>query len=351
MKIKNICLFLFFIISAWAITLNKVQAQQKSLLGLSKKDSIRQLYIENYDNDIIVKTFGAYRQLSINFSPQKIRNIDLQYLPNVASTGGFGIVFKRIALNVGFKLRQDENATRNRGQSQYLDLQLNSFGKKIGYDLYYQNYQGYYINNPAVVFGQWTNATLPQRPDMRIQNIAANVSYFFNHRKFSYRSVFVFDERQIKPAGSFILTASIGYLNLSADSSFIPQNRVIPFENNSDFNQAKFYTFAFAPGYGYNLILFKSVFLSASISTNLGIQIHQYGLNQTDRSFANSLFKLLGRASIGYSSQRFFAAGYFQFDTNNLSTEQVNVSTTVLNFGILAGYRFRTKLLNNFSIF
>lgn len=52
-----------------------------------------------------------------------------------------------------------------------------SLTKKLTYDVYYQDYQGYFIEN---IKNRFAGIALEQRDDIRLKNIAANVSYVFN---------------------------------------------------------------------------------------------------------------------------------------------------------------------------
>lgn len=319
---------------------------------LQAQDSIRHHYIDEFNDHLIPKTFINYRQLGFRISPKSRGETGIQYNPNVATTYGFGVVFKKLSVSFGLKFPQPAIEQTNKGDSKYLDFQINSFGRRFGYDIIYQDYKGYYIENPGSVLPNWGGGSVfPQRNDLHLLNISANFNYIFNPNKFSYRSIFIFDERQLRSAGSFILTGSANYLTIRADSSLIPTQTNLNFDRIDDFSKGNFFGIAVAPGYAYNLILFRSIFFSLGLTATFGLQFQEYGLNNFSRQYLGLLFKFLARAAIGYNGKRFFIGISGFIDGTTLALDKNSISANTSNWSIFLGYRFKTKLLSGKKIF
>ena len=132
-----------------------------------------------------------------------------------------GVRFKGVGISYGYKVPQQPLFGNRAGTiSEFTDLRVNSYGKKIGFDILYQQYKGFFstdldlssvsniFNSVGSIFG---SEPFEKRNDLELRNYSANVYYVFNNDKFSYRGAFVMDQRQLKSAGSFILTGSVSY--------------------------------------------------------------------------------------------------------------------------------------------
>jgi len=304
------------------------------------------LFIKTYSDYFLVKSYINSRSLQFSISPPSDTN-QVQYAPNVNAVAGFGVYFKGLGLSFNFKLTQPSQVRKQKGQSQYTDFRLNSFGKKIGFDAYYQDYKGYYIENPNEIFPNWRGLAFPKRGDLEIQNIATNVFYIFNRDKFSYRSSFVHDEQQLRSSGTFLLTASLGYLRIKADSSLIPRNpRFRRGKDKSFFRNANAYSFAITPGYAYNFVFLKKMYFSLSLSALVGMQYYYLTLpNERKVDDFASFFKGIGRMSLGYNSEKWVLGFNLQLDAQTLNTPNIKMNTTLTDFSFFIGRRFPTKIL------
>jgi hypothetical protein len=315
--------------------------------GLAQSD-----YIRAYDDDIIAKTFVNNRALGIRLSPKGQRE-HISYQPNVIGTIGVGGVFKRVSVNVGFRLAeqspQHQLRQQQRGDSRYFDLQINRFGRKVGFDVYYQDYKGYYHRNPEAVYGAWTSDIYPHRPDIDLLNFSANVYYVFNNERFSYRATHVHDEQQNRSAGSFILTSSFIYSELFADSSLVPRSMQSGY--GPGFSQGAFYGLAVVPGYAHTFVV-KKFYFNLTGSASLGLQRSRYHLSdEPPRRGVSPFAKFIGRSALGYNGDRFFTGLTFYIDTQTVKLGQLMYGTNITSASLLFGYRFRTRLLKGKKLF
>lgn len=322
---------------------------------LSFQGSAQEESIEGFEDYFLVKTEINNRSLHFSIFPRsdgKTLNEKIIYSPSVSNTFGIGANFKRFGLSFNFKLSQDSELKNRQGESDYLDFQFRSFGKKLGFDVYYQNYQGYFISNPNEVFLNFDNSgTLPRRDDLRIQNISTNIFYVFNSDRFSYRAAFVHDERQVKSAGSFILTGSLGYFHASADSSFIPPNTNIEFQPTAFFNTSDFYTLALTPGYACNLIFFKNFYLNLGLSALLGLQYQEVKSDILNETGFNPFFKGIFRTGLGYNGKTWVTGLSLSGDIQAFTMDFVQYNSTNLNISLFLAYRIKTNLMKGKKTF
>ncbi|MEO1655122.1 MAG: DUF4421 family protein [Bacteroidota bacterium] len=274
------------------------------------------------------------------------------YRPSVQNMVGIGVGFKDLAINVNFKLRQNSAISARQGSSAYTNIHVHSYGRKLGYDIYYQKYRGYFIENLGnFVNGLFSGEELQQRDDLRLRNISTNVYYVFNPDRFSYRSAFVLDERQTRSGGSFILTGSLGYFKASADSSFIPPDTDIEFDPRAHFYNADFYTFAVSPGYAHNFIFWKNCYFSGGISGMIGLQYQQAQADNFRTKGVNYFLKGIVRSSLGYNAQKWVAGISMTMDIQGLNTEFMQFRSNNLDLGIFFAYRIKTRWMKGKTTF
>ncbi len=314
----------------------------------SSTSQAQRKYFQTFDDCLLLKTSISNSSLNLSLSPRsngltKFSKL-IWYRPSVQNTIGIGLGFKDLALHFNFKLRQNATIEARQGNSKYSDLQIHSYGKKLGYDIYYQTYKGYYIENlDNFVNGLFSGNQLQQRDDLRLKNFSTNVFYVFNPQKFSYRSAFVLDEKQLRSGGSFILTGSLGYFQVSADSSIVPSNTDIAFHSKAHFNQVDFYTLAVTPGYAHNFVFPKGFYFSVGVSGLIGLQYHEGHAEEYANKGFHYFLKGIFKSSLGYNVEKWVAGISLTTDIQGMNTEFVQFRTNNLNISLFLARRIRVK--------
>ena len=120
------------------------------------------------------------------------------------------------------------------GKTRRFDLSTHIYGRKMIFDLAMQWYKGYYLANPENIVAGWQQGDpYPSREDIKVFTFGASGWYVFNHRKFSYRAAFTFNERQLKSAGSPVLGGGFSWYFVNADSSLVSDVYVNEFDSIS----------------------------------------------------------------------------------------------------------------------
>jgi hypothetical protein len=311
-----------------------------------------------YNDYILVKTSVNNRSLNFNLSP-RIDGITqfrqrLWYRPSVLNSLGISVAFKDFGIGYSFKVAQNPLIASRQGKSEYTNLQISSFGKKIGYDVFYQDYKGYFISNLDITSVKnlvnsiktlTSGDTLLRRDDMEFQNYQANVYYASNSSKFSYRSAFVFDERQLKSGGSFIVNGALGYTVAKADSSIIPSDDKIGFNPRAYYNRMSFYSLAVTPGYAYSLIFPSGLYATASASALVGLFYYDAFTETFNNDGLSYFLKGIVRFSAGYHTDKCIAGVAASGDVQGFNTKYVQFRTSVIDVSFFLGYRIRTRFM------
>ncbi len=321
-----------------------VQAAEKSMRLTDPSDTLSNEFIRSYPDRFYIRPFITSRSLRMSLLDSSPNRNRLKYRPNNRPYAGVSVYL--FDLGVSLSLRLPETITDNAqrfGETKIFDIQANIYAKRIGADLIYQKYEGFYVNNPKDFIQQWNqNNPFPQRRDLALSTLFTNVFYIFNHKRFSFRSAFNQADRQMKSKGSFFLTESFSRIHISSDSSLVPPEASDEFTPIQGFNGGDFYTLAIMPGYAHNFIM-KKVYINASVALGLGNQWKNYVLNGVDINEQEAGLVANFRGGFGYNGDRFFSGISSFFQNVSVDVDRLTVKGLSSNIKVFVGYRFEEK--------
>jgi hypothetical protein len=311
--------------------------------GIAQTEDLNELarakYVERFPEYFFV--WPVLKQRSTSFVLQSTQDTHqkLTYRPNVTYHAGAGAYVFGLGIQFVLALPQSSASIEKYGKSDAVDLQANILGKNWGIDLFTQNYKGYYIEDPNQPVPP--GAPFPTRTDVRTWNTGITGAYYFDKRRFSIRSTYNYFERQLKSAGSFLLSGNVNTFALRADSAVYSPAYEAKFGRNANFTKVNYTTFAAAPGYAYNFV-YRSWFLGVSLAMGPGVNLLSYesGGNPLKSSVQLNLFTDL-RLSFGYNSERLFTGITFTQQNRNINYEGMRFTSSNEVVKFVVGYRFR----------
>lgn len=326
------------------------------IFSVPQKGECQSEKIKTYDDHILVRTGITNRSLNFNLSPREdglTKYLErLWYRPNVSSTLGLGVRFKGLGISYAFKIMDDPLVDELTNKSKYTDLRINSLGRKVGYDINYQDYQGFFrsnfdINGLDNLFNSVKNLASQDsvftKDDLRIRSYSASMYYVFHPNDFSYRSAFIFDERQLISGGSFLVNGSINLTKISTDSSIVPSNIEIAFHPSALYSDANFYTLAIAPGYAYNFIYKEKFYASLGVSAMAGLAFFEGKKDNSNSSFLRPSLNGVARFSLGYHGPIWITGASLTGDFKAVNLPSAQFRTSVLELSFFVAYRIHTN--------
>ncbi len=291
---------------------------------------------ETYSRNDYVENMTRYIQLTpLLFASRNHFEIQdqriLSFEPNEAANIGIRLQHRWLGVAISYAPRNIQEDIR--GRTDYMNLQLNSYGKKVGFDIYYTNYNGYYIENykkfPELdsLYGHH----FPLRPDISTTALGANFYYIFNQKKYSYRSTFIQNERQKKSAGSFMLNGSVSYFNISGDSTIIHPNIKRHYEPAAQFKEGEFYSVSILPGYAHTFVAWQRFYFTFSAFVGIMGQYQSYGGGQNGYTERFVLLpRGLSKSGFGYNGKKFYTGFSSMIDTYDLPLSKKSRVTYVI---------------------
>ncbi|MDW3209192.1 MAG: DUF4421 domain-containing protein [Reichenbachiella sp.] len=329
-----LCLLLMSALPSWA---------QETEYTFMQTRPLNEKFIVDYSDMLSVKLYGSLKSnviAHVNHETEK----EIEYKPNESLNLGFGVGYRWFGLDVAFNFRGVNHDNGQFGKTKRFDFQSSIYTRKFAGDITIQRYKGYYLSNPEEYISNFDpDGPYPIRPDISTRRYGASLLYVFNHDKFSFRSAFIYNERQIKSTGSFLAGPFFSYFRMDADSTLIIPEAESEFDLSQDFRGSEYIRYGLAGGYGYNLVLGHRVFISLSLVIGLGPEIKK--TPEINGMAANTESKFTGRAAtriaIGYNAPKFYcgisAAGVYAGERDE--TEDY-LERGVSNAKIFIGKRF-----------
>ncbi len=307
------------------------------LLHGQSQDSVHNKYIKSYSDKFFLWPVLKQRTLSFEIQNPKQLGNSVNFKPNNAYGVGLGMYLFDLGIELVFAVPVEHDKEVSRGKTTAQDIQLNIISRKWGGDIFYQRYNGFYLDNPD---SPLKAGAYPQRPDVQTQNIGATAFYVFNSGKFSLRSAFTFADRQLKSSGSFLFSTGFNAFRFTADSVIVNNHYATRIGLINPFTQLDHQTLSFAPGYSYNLII-KKFFINGTFSVGPAIQWISYedaSDNRVSHTTVNTFADF--RIAMGYSTDRFFTGVTFAAQTRNARFEDIQFSNSSSTYRLLFGFRF-----------
>lgn len=300
------------------------------------KDSLqRERYIEPMARFITLKLSQSSEVeiLGVNDGQNKV-----ELFPNVKSTTHLSFAYRFIFFSLKYSPKflpgNDDDAIR--GVSKVGGFSFGFNFRHWQQELSFSKTKGYYLSNTKDFDPDWTNGQpYTQFPQLVYSNYEGITGYNFNPN-FSVAAAATQSARQLRSAGSFIPIALYRYYKID-DKTALTGNQTSQRSNN--------FEFLLGAGYHYTYVLKEAFYISAGATPGVGFvysRLFTRSVAETIRSTQNNaIFRLSGRAGIGYNGPRFFIGAYMRFSVSDYKEEgtQAIVNNDRITLQGFIGYR------------
>lgn len=303
-------------------------------------DSIsRAQYIERFPDYFFV--WPVFRQRASSFVLQNASNTNsnLTFSPNIRFHTGLGFYLFEIGFQFIVAIPRPSSSIAEYGESNSFDIQASLVGKNWDVELFQEDYKGYYLEDSQVPIP--SGIPKLQRRDIATSNRGISALFFTNKRKYSVRAIYNFYERQLRSAGSPLVSVSYNHFTLGADSLVYNQYHQKTLDTQGGFDHMQYQTIAVSGGYGYNLVLHKNWFIGSNVAVGPVLQFFEYSKLSDHKSQVDVRPYINWRITGGLNSERFFAGITYTYQSVEIDYENVHLSSRNGTFRLVFGYRFR----------
>lgn len=297
-----------------------------------------ELYYEDLTDLLSLRLFTLTKSSTLELIHPPDGRIILR--PNGNTGLGLGVNYKFIGLALSYGLPGSQSSIDKYGKTNDFDLQVSFFGRKIGFDGYFQGYKGYYMANPND-FVDWEEPYYPQVSDLRILSIGANAFYLFNSKNFSYKAAYLRNVVQKKSAGS-LSTGLYYYQDLArSDRGFVPTEISDSVWSGFDLTQFNAFSFGVSVGYQYTFVIKENFYVSLQATPGLGYRRISGSTAEEALGIVNQLAgQIQARFAIGYEFKHFYLGAMGSTILRSFKYKDYEVDLGTEQFRIMIGKRF-----------
>lgn len=347
--ILSICLF---------ITSGVVARDVLGMRGNPKSDSLRRYhntvdtnFVKKYPDRFIVTLSESYRAYDIRYTQTMFPDSLGWGAPKMMADGnavtGISIDFDKISFCFGIRsVPPTDTIVAQRGKTKYSSYSLSFTLYRFRFESSYRKYAGFYdVKTPVYDTIYKHDGIYFQNPSMTVRSLRVKTLFVFNKRKFSYSSAYFNTQRQLKSAGSVLAVSNLYDYSFTSDTSMIPVASRPFYGVYGMMNQYRVQGISIGPGYSFNLVLFKTLYLNLTLTS--GFDFQHRNITTFDNSYSSKHWRVGAaadfRAALGLNGKRMFFSITYRVDYNSYMNTGMRIEPRYHSVDFNFGYRFRMR--------
>lgn len=272
--------------------------------------------------------------------PEGIVKPPIQYRPNSLGRLTLGVSFLGFGASVGLTTERNAEQEVQFGRTQGADYQFRFFREQNSFDLFYQKYEGFYIENSDKIDSsiQGTDPYL-QHSDLRSEHLGFQYFRTFSPEDFSMAACFDQSGWQKESGGTWFGYAAIDQHSLRADSSLIPNELAANYAAIQKFRGGDFTTGKIGFGGAY-VWVYDKFYLAGKLVIAGGQQKQKYYLGDESVDRWLPATGVNAKASLGYNGDTYFTSLHIFTDTTAIAIKDRQISMGTLDVSLFFGTHF-----------
>lgn len=321
-----------FMYSILGLGMASAQTPPISLTTLDGTDS---LYVGGFRRNNDVRIHYTSQRYVLEYGSKRQSSSGNGLFSNVSEFLGGGFTYKFLDLDLSFSLPQTrvlETGLQN----------LNQFRLSGSFSSRRWTIRGYWLQSTGLVAADGEGNFI-SGPTVDMLSLGLPITYYFNHRRYSYRAAAFQNEVQRRSAGSFLLRIEPFYRRLGTGNSIVPPGQDAP----TKYGEQAGLKYAYAPGvtlqpgFGYNWTnKAGDWFVSPMVFVGGGVAVNVFKGNSGERTNVNPEWRGSAVLNMGYNGTRWYAAIRSSYEYSYFLLDPSYFRTSDLKLGLTVGYRF-----------
>lgn len=265
----------------------------------------------------------------------------IKYEQNTAGKLGVGFDWGWIGAYTSVLNLDPKRPVADYGTSEYTDFQFHLFFSHLGFDAYFQDFKGYYLQNTESLLPAYSAANgVLLRPDIESFNSGLNFIYILRPERMSFAAAINNSQTFTQDGGSWMLLLSANWQKLKSDAVLAPASLEASYGKLGNMHSGEFSTLTMGTGYGYTWYFKSPLYIHTSLILSGGPQ-WQHFITQLSgiESAQHPSIKAVARLAAGYNGERIFSGLVFQGDNTTVKIEDRSLSFVSLQISAYAGIR------------
>lgn len=305
---------------------------QSQLVAIDGADS---LYVMGYTRKNDARAHYTSQRYRLDYGSKKSGTVSSGRFTNVSDLVGGGFTYKFLDLDLMFSLPSShilETGVQN----------LKQFRLSGSYSSRSWTIRGYWLQSTGLVAAD-ADGQFISGPSIDMLSLGFPITYYFNHRKYSYKAATFLNEVQRRSAGSALFRIEPFYRRLGVGKSIPPDS----LDMATKYGEQAGLKYAYAPGlvvmpgYGYSFTSHDGRwFVAPVIFAGAGVALNSYKGKNNEKITVNMEYKASAMLNAGYNGTRWYAFLRSSIDADYFILNPSFFLTTDIKLGITIGYRF-----------
>lgn len=268
------------------------------------------------------------------------KNSEVDFEPTPFTKYFVGVGYRNLGATISWSGANNPEDADKYGTGTSLDLQFSAFGRNITQYYFYQNYNGYYINNTSTIDPSFPQNKYIQRPDISTRHYGANFVYNFQPERYSRAVAFDQSGRQVRSGGAWLAMLGIHNHAFSANPQLIPTQVSGKYGELATLQQADLLQANLSGGGGFTWVFNDKYSVSTEILVGYGIAYEKYeSAEYTYRKTDGSLNSNLS-LSVGYNGVSNYGIVQVGADAYTYHLPDMDLAMTSQRASFHYGHRF-----------
>ncbi|MCX7728889.1 MAG: DUF4421 domain-containing protein [Bacteroidia bacterium] len=297
--------------------------------------------------------YFGFNRLNYNLDITSTFKHSYKYPTNISYTTytplnySLGFSYDKISLGFGYAKKYDYDSTQTKPKTLFTAYSFSFGGNKFIIEPYYVRYKGFYdANTPQNDTTFKKHKRYHADPSMDIFSLKVNGIYFFNNKKFAYRSLSGFTNRQIKSKGSWLAIANFYYTSMHSDSILYPKSVELAYDTVKKLNSFTIYGGGIGGGYGHTFTFGKKKRFFVGLTAAIILAIQNQTVSFKDSISIEATKTTAGfdaRFSTGWTTDKFFIVIFGSADRISMTYKKVTFTPYTVPITLTMGFRFNVK--------
>lgn len=333
-------LILFTIFSMFGSAQSNVETVAKVEKKARNWDTLK---YQKFERVLIIGLFQQVRTFNNEFNLIPRDSLS-QHVYSAESnlTGGFSFSFDKFQFSLATRNSPSTDGS-TKGYTKMFNLGLNVGDNRWVSETYFRKFRGFYDKNTKIndTAGKFKSYYIV--PGMVNRTFMQRFMYFTNYKKYSFKSGFGCNYRQLKSAATFIVGGSLSVFDLQNDSAILPMKARKTFGEYGNMSGFTSVNLGVNGGIAATIVLWKALFVSGHFTAGPESQWRNYDLQNENHKLNYVQWSGTARGSIGINMKKFYMLASITDDYNlyNQRSRLFNSNSITNNFTF--GWRFHCK--------
>lgn len=298
---------------------------------------------QKFERVLIVGLFQQVRTFNNEFNISQPDSFSKHVYSAESNLSG-GILFNFDKFQLSFATRNEPSKeSEGKGYTKMFNLGLSVGDNRWVSETYFRRFRGFYDKNTSKYDSAAKITRYYIQPGMVNTIFMQRFMYFTNYKRYSFKSGFGCNYRQLKSAATFILGGSFSVFDLQNDSAILPMRARASYGEYGNLDGFSSVNFGLNGGIAVTLVAFKALFIAGHFTLGNESQWRNYYIGNVNHKLTYLYWSGTGRFSCGINMKRFYMIYSLTNDYNLYNQKKRSLSSNSLTNNFSLGWRFHCK--------